>query len=173
MQKPSPSRTGPGFIESLERYVKGDGAQSMPSQFSIVEQLLREIAQYPEQLAKRTETIVTDDAYEPHTDCPCLFQAQNGAPVERVHSHKGHASTIIMRGQYAEKRFAVHDLNDKEMKAKITQAAPLVLWEGETNSLLMGVPHQITTQRGSSIPSGMPSRMPTGLKNKRSWDPVI
>ena len=149
----------------------------MPSQFSIVEQLLREIAQYPEQLAKRTETILTDDAlfdaYEPHTDCPCVFQAQNGALVERMHPHKWHASTIIMRGQYVEKRFVVHDLNDKEMKVKITQASQLVLWEGETNSLLMGVPHQITTQRGSSIPSGMHSRMPTGLKNKRSWGPVI
>ena len=100
-------------------------------------------------------------------------QAQNGTLAERVHSHKWHASTIIMRGQYAEKRFAVHDLNDKEMKVKITQASPLVLWAGETNSRLMGVPHPITTQRGSSIPRGMPSRMPTGLKNKRSWGSVI
>ena len=44
-----------------------------------------------------------------------------------------------MRGQYAEKRFAVHDLNAKAMQAKITQASQLVLWEGETNSLLMGI----------------------------------
>ena len=170
MQKAVSAQTWPGFIESLERYVNWDDAQSMPSQFSVVEQLLREIAQYPEQLAKRTDAIVADDAlfdaYEPHTDYPRLFmdkfmlymdpsdrfrvrlhrfktQAQNGTLVERVHSHKWHASTIIMRGQYVEKRFAVHDLNDKEMKAKVTQASQLVLREGETNSLLMGVPHQI------------------------------
>lgn len=158
------------FVRSLEREVDWAAEDYALTQAPVVEEILATAAQNRGILRERTEEIVADEALfsslAPHSNYPRIlmdkfvihvdhddrfrvrlhrFKTQwaNGGAVEKVHSHKWDCSTVILSGSYREQQFEVLDLDEEARTCKVERLREHVLTPGSTNSLPVGLAHQV------------------------------
>lgn len=158
------------FVRALEREVDWSADDYTATQAATVEKILAEAAAHQEILAERTEEIAADDtlfaSLAPHSNYPRILmdkfvihvddedrfrvrlhrfktRRQNGGAVEKVHSHKWDCSTVILHGTYRERQFEVRDLDQESRTCKVEQLREHELSPGATNSLPVGLAHQV------------------------------
>lgn len=138
-----------------------------------VEALLAAVAADPALLRERTEQIVADVGLfaelVPHTNYPRTLMDKfviymdpddryrvrlhrfwpkraTGDVIEDIHDHKWNMSTVVLTGSYAESRFDVDHCDDATGTASVQLASARTLTAGDTTSLRLRIPHQITNQ---------------------------
>lgn len=184
------------FIKALDDVHWGD-EQYVERQAPIVEQILAEVAREPDLLRERTEQIVEDEALFdellPHMNYPRTLMDKfvihldpedryrvrlhrfwpkraTGDVIEDVHDHKWNMSTVLLTGSYSENRFEVLSCDEEKMTADVRLRSTQLLTAGETSSLRVRVPHQITNQSMDEPCLTLFVRGPSMLKNARIFD---
>lgn len=97
---------------------------------------------------------------------------QNGGAVEKVHSHKWHMSTILLRGRYVERVFDVADLDEETDTANVSEILCHSLSRGDTNSLAAEIPHQVVNESDDECAITLFVRGPSLLKAAKIFDPA-
>lgn len=158
------------LVTALRGEVDWADSSYMERQAPVVEEILRAAAARPEVFAERTEQILADDelfrGLAPHSAYPRILmdkfvlhsepgngfrirlhrfktRVQNGGAEERVHYHKWHCSTVMLRGGYREKQFEIRKTDEAAGEALLHEDVEQILAEGESNSLPAGRPHQV------------------------------
>lgn|GEM_PF-4723316 len=155
------------FIAYLETEINWD--EPTQEQCLKVEEALKKIIKYPEEIQQRCREIATNEElfndYKSHNQYPRItmdkfmlhmdtedrfrvrlhrFKSKkhNGESVPKVHSHKWIYSTIILAGSYREKLWKVLETNEDTMEAKLELIDQYMLNTGDTNSGLLDYAHQ-------------------------------
>ncbi|MFD8811203.1 hypothetical protein ACFV23_06880 [Streptomyces sp. NPDC059627] len=180
------------FIGALETDIDWSDPRYMERQAPVVEEILLKAAASPELIRERTEAILADDELfqrlAPHMNYPRILmdkfvlhmeeanafrvrlhrfktRRQNGGAVEKVHYHKWHCSTVMLRGGYRERQFEIVHCDEAARTARLEVALEQELPSGRTNSLPAGRPHQVIndsdTEPGITLFVRGPSVLPT------------
>lgn len=158
------------FLAALEAEIDWSDASYLERQAATVEQILGVVADSPGLINERTEQILADDELfgrlAPHMNYPRILmdkfvlhideadrfrvrlhrfktKRQNGGAVEKVHFHKWHCSTVILRGAYRERQFEILETDEAAHTASLEVAVEHELRSGRSNSLPAGRPHQV------------------------------
>lgn len=160
------------FVSALTTEVDWHDRQ-YDRQSHVVEEILCGAAATPGILGERTERILADDSLfrslAPHMNYPRILmdkfvlyidpedrfrirmhrfktKVQNGGAVEKVHYHKWHCSTVILRGAYTERTFTVHEADEDRRTARLSVDVTHELRTGRSNSLPARRPHQVINE---------------------------
>lgn len=127
------------LVTALRGEVDWTDSSYLERQAPVVEEILRAAAARPEVFAERTDQILADGelfrSLAPHSAYPRILmdkfvlhtepgngfrirlhrfktRSQNGGAEERVHYHKWHCSTVMLRGGYREKQFEIRKTDE-------------------------------------------------------------
>jgi hypothetical protein len=186
------------FQAALETEVDWSDPDYLDRQAPTIEQILRDAADSPELLNERTEQILADGELfarlAPHMNYPRILmdkfvlhlddadrfrvrlhrfktRKQNGGAVEKVHFHKWHCSTVILRGAYRERQFEILETDEAARTARVEVALEHELPAGRANSLPAGRPHQVINDSDTDPCLTLFVRGPSVLRCARIFDP--
>ncbi|WUS99718.1 hypothetical protein OHA46_24910 [Streptomyces sp. NBC_00708] len=185
------------FVTALRGEVDWRDGSYMERQASVVEEILRAAAARPEIFAERTDEILADGelfrSLAPHSAYPRILmdkfvlhsepgngfrirlhrfktRLQNGGAQERVHYHKWHCSTVMLRGGYRERQFEVLRTDEEASESLLREDLEHSLAEGESNSLPAGRPHQVINDSDTDPCLTLFVRGPSVLRAARIFD---
>jgi hypothetical protein len=185
------------FVDSLGAHVDWSDARYMERQALTVEEILRSAASTPHIFQERSEAILADDSLfarlAPHMNYPRILmdkfvlhideddrfrvrlhrfktKVQNGGAIEKVHYHKWHCSTVMLRGGYRERQFDVISTNESLGTAELKLSLEHELQVGTTNSLPAARPHQVINNSDTDPVITLFVRGPSVLPTARIFD---
>ncbi|MFI5719895.1 hypothetical protein [Nocardia sp. NPDC051750] len=159
-----------GFVGQLEQKVDWYSPTFMIDEAPIVESLLRAAFTDYSIVAERLDSILGDTnvygSLEPYIEYPRtlmdkftiyvapgdLFRVRlhrfwprciAGNAIEKVHYHKWHMSTIILSGEYIERRFTIEDCDEMSKVATLAEYEKVGRVAGQATSLPAKNPHQV------------------------------
>jgi uncharacterized RmlC-like cupin family protein len=186
------------FVAALEADVDWSDPCYLERQAPIVEEILLRAAASPEVIHERTEAILADDELfgrlSPHMNYPRILmdkfvlhmeddhpfrvrlhrfktKRQNGGAIEKVHYHKWHCSTVMLRGGYHERQFEILHSDEAARTARLAVHLRQDLSSGQTNSLPAGRPHQVINESDTEPCITLFVRGPSVLPHARIFDP--
>ncbi|MEU9330922.1 hypothetical protein AB0D91_45590 [Streptomyces canus] len=186
------------FIAALTSDVDWSDPRYMERQAPVVEEILLRASDAPELIQERTKEILTDDELfgrlAPHMNYPRILmdkfvlhmarespfrvrlhrfktRRQNGGAVEKVHFHKWHCSTVMLRGGYRERQFDILECDEEARTARLGSAVEHQLCQGRTNSLPAGRPHQVINDSDTEPCVTLFVRGPSALRSARIFEP--
>jgi hypothetical protein len=185
------------LTDALSTQVDWRDGHYLERQAPIVEEILRAVAASPGLIEERTAEILTNDELfarlAPHMNYPRILMdkfvlyidpqdrfrvrlhrfkttVQNGNAIEKVHYHKWHCSTVILRGAYTERQFEILDCDERARTAQLRVALTHVLNEGGSNSLPALRPHQVINESDTEPCLTMFVRGPSLQPHARIFD---
>jgi quercetin dioxygenase-like cupin family protein len=163
------------IIENLEKRINWDVADH--SEFTKVEDLLKEVVKTPNLIANRVYEIIENKILfkelQPHMESPRLFMdkfvlyidpqdrfrirlhsfkttLQNKGAEQSIHDHRWGYSTIVLKGSYTEQVYSA-DKNYENMTAQLSTIERHELKVGQTNSLMPQIPHQTVNKSDDEV----------------------
>ncbi|WP_043687239.1 hypothetical protein [Streptomyces xylophagus] len=186
------------FVAALASDVDWSDPRYAERQTPVVEEILLRAANAPGLVQERTEAILADDELfgrlAPHMNYPRILmdkfvlhmdrespfrvrlhrfktRRQNGGAVEKVHFHKWHCSTVMLRAGYRERQFSILECDEEARTARLDTAVEHKLYQGQTNSLPAGRPHQVINDSDTEPCITLFVRGPSVLPSARIFDP--